>query len=256
MQIALGVALVGMIVERVAKAPTFPTDFIPLSPALSLSRQVLVVRRARTPQTLSLSLSLSLPPPQRVRERVLSSLSSTRVVYKATKRLKPVRRLRRQRKLVKESAEIVSYYGTSLSEANFATFSAADCSGEDNSLALIAQSLKDEALDKHALGVVCHKALQKTMAFLDAEPKLSRALMERFHRDQASSVRLNEVVFLLNLVAFFGYLVFPMTYFGPFQRNATLEWTGNFAGDLAWTLEPALLLVVKFFAAQPKQKAD
>lgn len=52
------------------------------------------------------------------------------------------------------------------------------------------------------------------------------------------------IVLGLNCIAFLGYLVFPATYFGPFKRDPSLEWLGNFAGDLAWTLEPALVILV------------
>lgn len=52
------------------------------------------------------------------------------------------------------------------------------------------------------------------------------------------------IVLGLNCIAFLGYLVFPATYFGPFKRDPDLEWLGNFAGDLAWTLEPALIILV------------
>mmetsp|Transcript_94289 Transcript_94289/g.270040 ORF Transcript_94289/g.270040 Transcript_94289/m.270040 type:complete len:145 (-) Transcript_94289:155-589(-) len=65
---------------------------------------------------------------------------------------------------------------------------------------------------------------------------------------------LDIVVIALNVVAFFGYAMFPLTYFFeeefikatlPFwPGNELAEWSGNFAGDFMWTLEPILVLTV------------
>ncbi|KAJ8605697.1 hypothetical protein CTAYLR_010146 [Chrysophaeum taylorii] len=74
---------------------------------------------------------------------------------------------------------------------------------------------------------------------------------------EREGIRLDARVFWLNVVAFFGYLVFPATYFGPFLRDPHMEWLGNFAGDLAWTLEPALIIATTFRQrSATKTKAD
>ncbi|KAJ1448616.1 hypothetical protein M885DRAFT_538599 [Pelagophyceae sp. CCMP2097] len=73
---------------------------------------------------------------------------------------------------------------------------------------------------------------------------------------EKSGVRLDAFYILLNGIAFFGYLVFPATYFGPFPRIDTIEWLGNFAGDFVWTIEPAVILYVAFAASGDKAKSD
>ncbi|EGB10227.1 hypothetical protein AURANDRAFT_71236 [Aureococcus anophagefferens] len=77
------------------------------------------------------------------------------------------------------------------------------------------------------------------------------AFAERGKADYDLDVR----VWVLNCVAFCGYAVFPLTYFGPFARDPFHEWFGNFAGDLAWTVEPALVLLAAS-AAKTAEKAS
>jgi hypothetical protein len=62
--------------------------------------------------------------------------------------------------------------------------------------------------------------------------------------------------FVLNFIAFYGYLMGIVTFYYPdddFQPswvtqlkfgypNQTADWSGNFAGDLMWTIEPAVIL--------------
>lgn len=60
--------------------------------------------------------------------------------------------------------------------------------------------------------------------------------------------------FFLNFFAFYGYLMAPVTYYTPVGHNGLsdflkfrmsdedADWAGNFAGDLCWTIEPALIL--------------
>eukprot|EP00531_Pseudo-nitzschia_arenysensis_P012590 CAMPEP_0116125016 /NCGR_PEP_ID=MMETSP0329-20121206/5587_1 /TAXON_ID=697910 /ORGANISM="Pseudo-nitzschia arenysensis, Strain B593" /LENGTH=390 /DNA_ID=CAMNT_0003619031 /DNA_START=57 /DNA_END=1229 /DNA_ORIENTATION=+ len=69
--------------------------------------------------------------------------------------------------------------------------------------------------------------------------------------------------FLLNFVAFYGYLMGIITFYYPddeFQPswvsqlklgtdNAFADWTGNFAGDLMWTIEPAVILASPYYIA-------
>lgn len=68
-----------------------------------------------------------------------------------------------------------------------------------------------------------------------------------------------EVVYIvLNVIAWIGYAIFPLTWFYPdsnafahalapycnWPGHALAEWLGNFVGDLAWTVEPALVFLV------------
>jgi hypothetical protein len=62
--------------------------------------------------------------------------------------------------------------------------------------------------------------------------------------------------FVLNFVAFYGYLMGIVTFYYPEDdaqpkyvtqmkfgyTNALADWTGNFAGDLMWTIEPVVIL--------------
>lgn len=57
-------------------------------------------------------------------------------------------------------------------------------------------------------------------------------------------------VWVLNIIAFCGYAVFPLTYFGPFPRSDFYEWLGNFVGDFAWTVEPYLVLAAHMAATE------
>ena len=64
------------------------------------------------------------------------------------------------------------------------------------------------------------------------------------------------VYFLLNFVAFYGYLMGILAFYYPdddkqpsYVRslkfgygNRLADWTGNFAGDLMWTIEPLVIL--------------
>ena len=100
------------------------------------------------------------------------------------------------------------------------------------------------ALKARAAKLVCDDATSKaTLAAL-------LAFAERGKADYDLDVR----VWVLNCVAFCGYAVFPLTYFGPFARDPFHEWFGNFAGDLAWTVEPALVLLAAS-AAKTAEKA-
>lgn len=70
----------------------------------------------------------------------------------------------------------------------------------------------------------------------------------------------------LNVAAFFGYAVFPVTYLIPGPTLAALswwpgtdeaEWLGNFVGDFCWTVEPILVLTAKpWIAAQVKARTE
>jgi hypothetical protein len=64
------------------------------------------------------------------------------------------------------------------------------------------------------------------------------------------------IYFVLNFVAFYGYLMGIVAFYYPDDDhqpsfvtlmkfgygNAVADWTGNFAGDLMWTIEPIFIL--------------
>lgn len=68
------------------------------------------------------------------------------------------------------------------------------------------------------------------------------------------------VYFLLNFIAFYGYLLGIIVYYFDQEEeqpsfvttmkmgatNDIADWTGNFAGDLMWTIEPAIILSSPF----------
>lgn len=78
------------------------------------------------------------------------------------------------------------------------------------------------------------------------------------------------VYFILNFVAFYGYLMGPITHYYKdeevqpyhiqsmkfFYRNDDADWHGNFAGDLMWTIEPIIILgsPVLFALFKPSSK--
>eukprot|EP00339_Tiarina_fusa_P018064 CAMPEP_0117005968 /NCGR_PEP_ID=MMETSP0472-20121206/6365_1 /TAXON_ID=693140 ORGANISM="Tiarina fusus, Strain LIS" /NCGR_SAMPLE_ID=MMETSP0472 /ASSEMBLY_ACC=CAM_ASM_000603 /LENGTH=377 /DNA_ID=CAMNT_0004707301 /DNA_START=111 /DNA_END=1244 /DNA_ORIENTATION=- len=106
-------------------------------------------------------------------------------------------------------------------------------------------------------------------ALADAEEKLETAVpVLRFEGYREF------IYFVLNFVAFYGYLMAPLTFYWdddetqPYHiqsmmfgyRNVDADWTGNFAGDLMWTVEPLIVLGSPFLVAmlkpQKKVKAD
>lgn len=76
--------------------------------------------------------------------------------------------------------------------------------------------------------------------------------------------------FVINLVAFYGYLVGILVYYFNNEEeqptyvrklllgmnNSDADWHGNFAGDLMWTIEPAIILSspIMLGALKPKKK--
>jgi len=112
---------------------------------------------------------------------------------------------------------------------------------------LSSSDILEEAGDK------CDTWLKEALVFVKAHPAYLRALSQKEKKLAAVDL----VVWLLNGIAFAGYLVFPMTYFGPFQRDPRFEWLGNFFGDLAWTIEPAVVLAAAIaFANSNKPKTE
>eukprot|EP00633_Aureoumbra_lagunensis_P002080 CAMPEP_0197293612 /NCGR_PEP_ID=MMETSP0890-20130614/29351_1 /TAXON_ID=44058 ORGANISM="Aureoumbra lagunensis, Strain CCMP1510" /NCGR_SAMPLE_ID=MMETSP0890 /ASSEMBLY_ACC=CAM_ASM_000533 /LENGTH=195 /DNA_ID=CAMNT_0042768511 /DNA_START=365 /DNA_END=952 /DNA_ORIENTATION=+ len=86
------------------------------------------------------------------------------------------------------------------------------------------------------------KAAAQWLTKAQATAKTSKKQLHELANRESNTAMLDAAVLLLNIIAFFGYLVFPATYFGPFVRDSYTIWLGNFAGDLAWTIEPALVL--------------
>jgi len=80
------------------------------------------------------------------------------------------------------------------------------------------------------------------------------------------------IYFLLNFVAFYGYLLGIIVYYFDKEdeqpsfvaslklgsTNEVADWTGNFAGDLMWTLEPTVILlsplIIRQMAKRGKMK--
>jgi hypothetical protein len=95
------------------------------------------------------------------------------------------------------------------------------------------------------------KALKETKTNIGkqraAAALLSYEYSERMHG------WLDLIVMLLNLAAFVGYAIFPVTYLVPqdtiiayyssFDKDGA-EWAGNLLGDVMWTIEPALILAI------------
>ena len=73
--------------------------------------------------------------------------------------------------------------------------------------------------------------------------------------------------FVLNFVAFYGYLMAIVTFYYPDDDsqpswitsmkfgydNNFADWTGNFAGDLMWTIEPMIILASPYYLASMVQ---
>ena len=66
--------------------------------------------------------------------------------------------------------------------------------------------------------------------------------------------------FILNFIAFYGYLMGIIVYYVEEENEPSgirslkfgasheiADWTGNFAGDFMWTLEPMIILSSPFF---------
>lgn len=83
------------------------------------------------------------------------------------------------------------------------------------------------------------------------------------------------VYLILNSIAFYGYMVSVLMYYYPAADkhpswlrtmvggydSATADWHGNFSGDLAWTIEPIIILgspmlIQSISASKKKIKAD
>jgi hypothetical protein len=75
------------------------------------------------------------------------------------------------------------------------------------------------------------------------------------------------VYFVLNFIAFYGYLMGIVAFYYPDDTaqprlvqimkfgygNAMADWTGNFAGDLMWTIEPIVILTSPIYLSYLKQ---
>lgn len=81
------------------------------------------------------------------------------------------------------------------------------------------------------------------------------------------SLPIDQALFLLNVVAGYGYLMGILAFYWPASSSPTWmqsasrllmlglsrdagDWAGNFAGDLAWTLEPLLIICSPLFTSK------
>jgi len=69
--------------------------------------------------------------------------------------------------------------------------------------------------------------------------------------------------FVLNFIAFYGYLMAIICFYYPDDtaqpkwvshmkfgsKNNDADWTGNFSGDLMWTIEPSIILISPYYIA-------
>jgi len=75
--------------------------------------------------------------------------------------------------------------------------------------------------------------------------------------------------FILNFIAFYGYLLGIIAYYYPddvnnyyasiarfWMTSAESDWLGNFAGDFCWTIEPLIIILspIYFASSTPKSK--
>jgi hypothetical protein len=112
----------------------------------------------------------------------------------------------------------------------------------------------------------------------EKEEKLSKEAFEEATDKLESAVsqlkfegRREFLYFVFNFVAFYGYLIGPLTYYYAddqlqpiyiqslklFYDNEFADWAGNFAGDLMWTIEPLVILGSPFLIQMAKpQKAS
>jgi len=79
------------------------------------------------------------------------------------------------------------------------------------------------------------------------------------------------VYFVINFIAFYGYLMSIVAFYYPesvhgvqpvwiqqlkfHYTNDVADWTGNFAGDLMWTIEPMIVLVSPYYIRSSSSKA-
>ena len=126
---------------------------------------------------------------------------------------------------------------------------------------LIDQSLEACVFEEGEMGAIktrCGALLKKAGDRINETGTKSKLLAHAVDGRRASTFAV--VIWVLNVVAFWGYAVFPLTYFGPFTtiaEKAWYEWAGNLAGDAAWTVEPALVILSALGAfSSRKAKTD
>lgn len=107
------------------------------------------------------------------------------------------------------------------------------------------------------------KPAEGTMITVDKN-LLVRALRQQAGAYGGSKFLLDVVLFLLNVIAGYGYLMGILAYYYLWPSSSSpppswvqticfhlpaddADWIGNFAGDLAWTIEPLLILSAPFF---------
>ena len=103
------------------------------------------------------------------------------------------------------------------------------------------------------------EVLQATIHRMTATNNLRRKALEAFAQSP-----LDAIYFILNFIAFYGYLIGILCYYFPEDTqgqgstprwvhqmkfglsNDVADWWGNLIGDIAWTLEPAIILTSKY----------
>ena len=103
---------------------------------------------------------------------------------------------------------------------------------------------------------------RKTRATADKEEKIRKESLEEVAEKLSGDIPVWKMegyrefaYFVFNFVAFYGYLMAPLTFYFEddsqpdyirsmkFDYNNTdADWYGNFAGDLMWTIEPVVIL--------------
>lgn len=113
-------------------------------------------------------------------------------------------------------------------------------------------------------------AYAELVAILSKQSDSAAAALRYHARKQLLTTYLDAATLALNAIAFLGYGVFPITYFIPqatvtgwapsWPGHDSAQFWGNLAGDMAWTIEAVLLLVVPVainlaLGAAPSSKA-
>ena len=117
----------------------------------------------------------------------------------------------------------------------------------------------------HTLEMTCASKLKAGAAKTGAAAELRAAAGAAY-----ASAALDFVLFLLNAIAWLGFLTYPITYFVPeayldeklpglWPGHGPINYAGNLLGDVCWTIEPALALTVPLMiekAAAVRRAAD
>lgn len=119
----------------------------------------------------------------------------------------------------------------------------------------VEESMEEKVLDKDV-----EKVESKIKALTEGKTDIVSADTAERLQELAATTKLEGyreyVYFLLNFIAFYGYLLGVVCYYYDKEdeqpsivqslklgyTNEVADWTGNFAGDFMWTIEPAIIL--------------